>query len=89
MEQDGINPDLQAKIKRIIELEKEEGEVLYLNANVSDRTDLDKAIKKAEKNFGRIDGIIHAAGIVHGDSINPIGQLEKKEFEILNFECLI
>lgn len=70
------------KAEEIQQLQKESvsGEVLYLSADVSDKEAVLKAIEETEKTFGGINGVIHAAGIVGGPSINQISRLEESDF---------
>jgi non-ribosomal peptide synthase protein (TIGR01720 family) len=57
-EQDAVSQ----KIKRALSLEELGGEVLVLSADVADRVQLEAAIMAASRQFGGINGIIHAAG---------------------------
>ena len=63
---------------RLLEIEKLGGEVLVLKADVASREALAGVITAAESKFGRIHGIIHAAGIV---SSQPIGQSTPEELK--------
>ncbi|WP_371495126.1 SDR family NAD(P)-dependent oxidoreductase [Kitasatospora sp. NBC_00374] len=44
-------------------------EVLTLQADVTDRAALERALDAARERFGRIDGVVHAAGLPGGGSI--------------------
>ncbi len=57
---------LAQKIRKIIALETAGAEVLVAGADVSDEEQLRKVIQDAIKNFGPIDGVIHAAGLADG-----------------------
>ncbi|MDY6802243.1 MAG: type I polyketide synthase [Cyanobacteriota bacterium] len=57
------------KIKKLQELEKLGGEVLALSADVADFSEMEKAIELAEGHFGKINGVIHAAGVPGGGLI--------------------
>lgn len=57
------------RINAVLEIEKNGGTVLALQADVSDMEQLKQAIKETEAQFGRIRGVIHAAGIINGDSM--------------------
>ncbi|MEM1169663.1 MAG: SDR family oxidoreductase, partial [Cyanobacteria bacterium P01_H01_bin.35] len=74
-EQDSISQ----KIQKLQEFETYGAEVLVLNADVSNSEQMELVIQKAEKNFGKINGVIHAAGLVKGNSINAIQNLGKAE----------
>ncbi len=66
--------EINNKIRRIIAirninktletLKKQGSEVLYLSSDVSDRKAVIGAVNKIRQQFGRISGIVHAAGIV-------------------------
>ncbi len=57
------------KIKKIRELEQAGAEILVLSADVTDEEGMQKAIRQAEKHFGKINGVIHAAGLPDGGLI--------------------
>ncbi|MBV6699788.1 SDR family NAD(P)-dependent oxidoreductase [Kitasatospora aureofaciens] len=44
-------------------------EVLTLQADVTDHAALERALDEARERFGRIDGVVHAAGLAGGGSI--------------------
>jgi acyl transferase domain-containing protein/acyl carrier protein len=67
------------KIKKLQELEEMGGEVLYMQADVADLEQMRIVINEAEKKFGVIDGIIHAAGVTEGKSIRIINDLTSKD----------
>lgn len=52
------------RIRRVQALEALGAEVLVVSADVSDREQMQTALMQANKRFGRIDGVIHGAGIV-------------------------
>ncbi len=51
------------KIRGVLELEKLGAEVLVLAADSSDASQMRAAVDAATERFGRVDGVIHAAGI--------------------------
>ncbi|UCH92294.1 MAG: amino acid adenylation domain-containing protein [Candidatus Aminicenantes bacterium] len=55
---------LGIKIRQLQNLEALGARVLVINADVSNREQMQTAVKQAEKHFGTINGVIHAAGIV-------------------------
>jgi len=57
---------LSDKIKRLQELEKLSPKVLYFEGDITDPNGMRKIIDIAEKQVGRISGIIHAAGTADG-----------------------
>ncbi|GKS69672.1 Acyl transferase domain-containing protein [Nitrosomonas sp. PY1] len=61
---DEMNPSLRLKITAIQQLEAIGAKVLPLQADVADTRQLQAAAVTARAYFGRIDGVIHAAGEV-------------------------
>jgi non-ribosomal peptide synthase protein (TIGR01720 family) len=57
------------KLKRLQEIESAGGEVLVVAADVSDETAMREAVRGGEERFGKIDGVIHAAGVPGGGII--------------------
>ncbi|MGD6960818.1 alpha/beta fold hydrolase [Fictibacillus phosphorivorans] len=69
-----LNDDILEKLKRLTDLG---AEVSYISADVSIREDAFHLIEKTRNYFGKINGIIHAAGIVND------GQIVKKTWKSL------
>jgi len=67
------SPDLEKaigrKIGQIQELEKLGAEVLTISADVADRAEMEGVVRQAIERFGRLDGVIHAAGILNDSMI--------------------
>lgn len=57
-------------IRRLLALEKNSTQVLVLQADVTDREAMKKAVLQAEKAFGKITGLIHAAGIADNKPVS-------------------
>jgi surfactin family lipopeptide synthetase A len=76
-------PDpISLKIKKIRQLEAAGGEVLALTADAGDKNVMQKVIREAEKTFGPINGIIHAAGAVKVKSLAcPLEEIGEEECE--------
>jgi len=51
------------RIRKIAALEKLGAEVMVAAANVSDEQQMREVVTRAENRFGRIDGVIHSAGV--------------------------
>jgi amino acid adenylation domain-containing protein len=60
---------VKAKIGRLKALEEAGAEVLPLQADVTDETQVRQVIHKTLEKFGRINGVIHAAGLPDGELI--------------------
>jgi acyl transferase domain-containing protein len=82
---DGLlsDPDTDAglveRLRAIRELEALGAEVLAVAADVSDDTDMQRAIALAQERFGRIDGFVHCAGVTNVGRI--ILDTTRSEFE--------
>jgi acyl transferase domain-containing protein/acyl carrier protein len=63
------------KIHKIQSLEKRGAEVMVLSADVADLGQMQDVIRRTEERFGRVNGLIHAAGVPSGGMI----QLKKRE----------
>lgn len=61
-------------ITALREIEADGGEVLVLAADVSDRTSMQYVAERALARFGRIDGIVHAAGVA---DMHPMHGLDR------------
>lgn len=64
-----LAPSLNTTLNSLLELEASGGELLLVQADVSDAVQLQRAIEQAEQHFGAINGVIHAAGIAGGGVI--------------------
>ena len=69
IEGDPKNEALSQKLRKLRELENLGAEVIVLQAQMSDVESMKKAIFETENLFGRINGIIHCAGIVRAGMI--------------------
>ena len=77
----GEQNSVSHKIKKIEEMEKSGAEVLVFSADIANYEEMQGAIVIFEKKFGKIDGVIHAAGITKGKSIDAIENIGKNECE--------
>jgi NAD(P)-dependent dehydrogenase (short-subunit alcohol dehydrogenase family) len=67
------------KIREILDIEKRGGEVLVMSADVADPDQVRQVAARAAERFGRINGIIHSAGIPDGGMIQSrTGDLTEK-----------
>ena len=66
------------KIGKLQKIEAMGGQVLVLRADASDEKEMRRAFKEAEKRFGEINGVIHAAGVPQMTAIQEMS-LEKWE----------
>ncbi|WP_367865340.1 amino acid adenylation domain-containing protein [Pedobacter sp. WC2423] len=56
-------------------------QVFYISCDISDEIAVEAAVKMAEERFGKVDGVIHAAGVVSGSSINVANELTASDFQ--------
>jgi acyl transferase domain-containing protein/acyl carrier protein len=79
-----LNDDLTAyenkKHNRLREL-KQIGSVSYHAVNSLDLFSMQEVIEKSESEFGRINGVIHAAGLVEGNSFKGMNFISVEECE--------
>jgi len=71
--------------EKLKELEAEGAEVLVLTANVADPIALRECFETAEKTFGKVDGVIHAAGVSATSAFKLIQEIEPQHCE-MHFE---
>jgi acyl transferase domain-containing protein len=83
-EQDSIS----RKIRKLIAIEEMGGEVLVFSADVADEQQMQEIITQAYDRFGRIHGVIHAAGAVGEKSVRTIQEMSLLEPE-LQFQAKI
>jgi acyl transferase domain-containing protein/acyl carrier protein len=72
------HPDQDAvsrRIRKIRELERRGAEVLVLSADVTNREAMLDVLRRANETFGRVNGVIHAAGV------SPGGLMQVKSLE--------
>jgi acyl carrier protein/NADP-dependent 3-hydroxy acid dehydrogenase YdfG len=62
------------KIRKVRELEAQGGEVLVFSADAADEAQMQTVKEQTLERFGRIDGVIHAAGVPEGGMIQQRGR---------------
>ncbi|MEM9271685.1 MAG: SDR family NAD(P)-dependent oxidoreductase [Cyanobacteria bacterium P01_F01_bin.143] len=60
---------ISGKIQKLQELQRLGAEILVVKADVTDKSQMRSAITQAEQNFGKFNGVIHAAGVPGGGII--------------------
>ena len=68
---------MSARIRAVQEIEAAGAEVLVVAADIADRDQMAALVDRAVARFGRLDGVIHAAGVAGAGTI----QLKKREGE--------
>ncbi|HLP46704.1 MAG TPA: SDR family NAD(P)-dependent oxidoreductase, partial [Candidatus Kapabacteria bacterium] len=64
-------------INKIKDFERLGAEVLVFSADVSDEIRMQEVIAHAEQHFGPLNGVIHAAGVLAGESYRLIKDIDK------------
>jgi acyl transferase domain-containing protein len=76
---------ISQRILRLRKIESLGGRVIVIKADASDRAAMEGAFAFAEKHFGPINGVIHAAGLILGDAFRPIAETDpdscRRQFE--------
>lgn len=68
-------------ISKLKEIENNGSEVLLLQGDVADQQRMEWIINQVNQHFGQLNGVIHAAGITSGSSINSISELDVETCE--------
>ena len=74
--QQGDEEPTSQTIRKLQALEVAGAEVLVLAADVADAAAMRQAIAQTERQFGPINGVIHAAGVVEGETFRAVSQIE-------------
>lgn len=61
---------LRTKLRQLLELEELGGEVLVVSADVADAASMQAAAEQARARFGRVHGVVHAAGHANSGMIS-------------------
>jgi NAD(P)-dependent dehydrogenase (short-subunit alcohol dehydrogenase family)/acyl carrier protein len=73
---------VSSRIKKVQELEELGAEVLVISADVANEVQMQAAIAQTEARFGKIHGVIHAAGVVDKESLTAISETGYSECEL-------
>ena len=73
--------EVSRKIRALQSIEKLGGEVMVLEADVADLIQMRKVIEKTFAEYGVLNGVIHAAGIVGKQSAHAIQETGEGEFQ--------
>ncbi|MDV2992196.1 MAG: hypothetical protein N4J56_001850 [Chroococcidiopsis sp. SAG 2025] len=69
--------EISGKIRKIQQLEALGAEVMVAAADVANINQMQAVIAQAESRFGRLNGVIHAAGVLGERAFNTIEKIEK------------
>jgi NAD(P)-dependent dehydrogenase (short-subunit alcohol dehydrogenase family)/acyl carrier protein len=69
------------KIRNLLQLEEKGGEVMVLTADAANAEQMQEVVARTEKQWGPINGIIHAAGTANWESFSTLRDITKAECE--------
>ncbi|MDV2992198.1 MAG: hypothetical protein N4J56_001852 [Chroococcidiopsis sp. SAG 2025] len=69
--------EISGKIRKIQQLEALGAEVMVAAADVANIDQMQAVIERAEAQFDRLNGVIHAAGITEGNSFSTLDRISK------------
>jgi NAD(P)-dependent dehydrogenase (short-subunit alcohol dehydrogenase family) len=72
---------LSLRIRKVLALETTGAEVLVVPADVTRVEDLAAAVRAARERFGRLHGVVHAAGEMGRDTFAPVARLSRDACE--------
>jgi acyl transferase domain-containing protein/acyl carrier protein len=81
--QTAVHEDIRWKIHKIRELEEMGAEIEVIKADVSKENEMREVVRRTQRRFGPINGVIHAAGIVGEQSITPIKDITLSNSSLL------
>ena len=67
------------KIKILQQIKQNGSQILILKSDITDQQSVTQAIETAEKHFGSLNGVIHAAGLVGEQAFKPIPELTRED----------
>jgi phthiocerol/phenolphthiocerol synthesis type-I polyketide synthase E len=77
----GQQDEASARIAHLEELKRMGAELLIASADVADRSQMSAVIRQVRERFGRIDAVIHGAGMSGEKVVKPISQLSVEDCE--------
>ena len=75
----GRSPSSEQIQSRLLAIESAGGEVIYRQADVTDEAQMQACVADVKQKWGRLDGVIHAAGI--GGQGSRLVEMEREELE--------
>ncbi|MCB1851957.1 MAG: SDR family oxidoreductase [Gammaproteobacteria bacterium] len=78
----GDDERVRRRIEGLQRIEAAGGEAMVLAADVSDPAAVREAIEAAERRFGEINAVVHAAGTTTGETLDAVRTLDPAAFEV-------
>jgi len=72
LEEKGEQDPVSLKIKKLLEVEKQAAGLITAAVDVSDFKQVQRLLRRVEKEWGPVNGVIHAAGVVRSDAFIPV-----------------
>lgn len=70
------------KIRKLQSIEQADGQVLILSVNIAEKNEMQAALQQVRTRFGKIDGVIHAAGLVGESAMKSLQELSDADFSV-------
>ena len=80
---------ISERINKIRELEAIGAEVLVFTSDLSSTEQFEEIVRQAEERFGSINGVIHAAGILSGKTIQEISKSDCENYFLAKIQGLL
>ncbi|BCJ96174.1 hypothetical protein acsn021_37430 [Anaerocolumna cellulosilytica] len=77
----GEHDPLASKVKRVIELEKQGAEIYTYSGDISDYSVIYSVVEDAERQTGKINGVIHAAGAMRDSLYKTLNEINREDCE--------
>jgi amino acid adenylation domain-containing protein len=69
------------RIRRVLQLEEKGAKVLVFSTDAADYRQMQAVVNQSRECFGQIHGVIHAAGVVDGETFQSIAEITGKALE--------
>jgi acyl transferase domain-containing protein len=79
LESGSVDDEIARRIRRMQEMERYGGRIEFIAADAADREAMSAVIAQMRESYGRIDGVIHAAGVSGGRMIAALDPAEAAE----------
>lgn len=79
IDENGSDNGTSKKISRIAELEKAGGQVTFIQADSSSAEQMSEVFAKGTAEYGKVDGVFHAAGVMDRDAFNLTSSISSEQ----------
>jgi acyl transferase domain-containing protein/acyl carrier protein len=81
LDTNGPGDEISGRILKVKQIEALGSEVIVARADVTHLEEMEAVLIEAEKRFGKLNGVLHAAGIAGEESIKSIKEIDKEKCE--------